>query len=102
MRTLNTPIFFVLPFIIVGCFRFIPKNITNNAYEDINDVSIRLMYRHPADTLVKTNYERTNKLLGNICPKIETTLDFDTINKLGVAIRFWTKTVMKEEGVFYG
>ena len=91
MKKLNTLLLFVLPFIVVGCFRFCPKNLTNNAYEEIEDVSIRLIYRHSTDTLVKTNYERTYNLPGNECPKIETTLDFDTITKLGVAIRFWTK-----------
>lgn len=102
MKKLSILLSIGLPFIIVGCFRFSPKNLTDNAYEEIEDVSIRLIYRHSTDTLVKNNYERTYNLPGNVCPKIETTSDFNNNRKLGVAIRFWTRIVMNEEGAFYG
>jgi len=102
MKKLGILLTISLLLIITGYFRFFPKNLTDNAHENIEDVSIRLIYRHTTDTLVKTNYERTYNLSGNVCPKIETTSDFNSSKNLGVAIRFWTRIVMNEEGTFYG
>lgn len=86
----------------ISCFRFFPKNLTDNAFEEIEDVSIRLMYQHEIDSTIRTNYDITYDLPEKVCSKLETTNQIDTSRNLGVAIRFWSKIVMNEEGTFYG
>jgi hypothetical protein len=66
-------------------------HLTDNAYYDIDDTSIRLVIQHPDASLHLTNYEKTYILPGHYCKKLETTDQLDTIYKTGIAIRFWTQ-----------
>lgn len=84
-----------------SCIFKVPSH-SDNAYENINDVSIRLVVRYSQDSLVRTDYEKRNNLPGNVCAKLETVDQLDSNLIQGVAIRFWTDIVMKEQGTFYG
>lgn len=84
-----------------SCIFKVP-NHSDNAFENINDVSIRLVVRHAEDSLVRTDYEKRNNLPGNICAKVETVNHLDSSQSQGVAIRFWTEIVLNEQGTFYG
>lgn len=102
MRTLI--IFLPVLFTILAgaCFYGLPRNLTDNAYERIDDVSIRLIYKHQQDSLVRTDYEKRYNLPGNYCTQIETTDSIHKHQRMGIAIRCWTSIVMKEGGTFYG
>jgi hypothetical protein len=86
---------------ISSCMFKVPKH-SDNAFENINDVSIRLVIRHAEDSLVRTEYEKRNNLPGNSCTKLETVNQWDPNQIQGVAIRIWTEIVMNEQGTFYG
>jgi hypothetical protein len=101
MRKSNFLIILLFSTVIASCIFKVP-NHSDNAYENINDVSIRLIIRHPMDSLVRTDYEKRNQLPGNYCAKLETVEVLDSNLIHGVAIRFWTDIVMKEQGNFYG
>jgi len=98
----NSILTLLLLSVLIGSCIFKLPNLTDNAYENIKDVSIRLVVRHPKDSLVRTDYEKQNNLPGNVCAKLETVDQFDSNKTNGVAIRFWTEVVMNEQGTFYG
>lgn len=87
---------------ISGAWWLYNQNLTDNAYYNIDDASIRLILRHNSDTLYKTNYDQTYNLPGKYYKLLSTTNKIDTINKLGVQIKLWAKIIMSEKGVFYG
>jgi len=78
------------------------QNLTDNAYYNIDDASIRLIMRHNSDTLCKTNYDQINNLPGKYFKFLSTTNKIDTVNKLGVQIKLWAKIIMNEKGAYYG
>lgn len=102
MRILIIFLPLLLTTIAGACFYRPPRNLTDNAYERIEDVSIRLIYKHQKDSLVRTAHEKRFNLPGHYCTQIETTDSMDRRKPLGVAIRFWTSIEMKEDGTFYG
>lgn len=85
-----------------SCFLLLPGNLTDNAYYDLNDASVRLVVKHPNDTLYKTQYEINNNLPGNIFPLLSSTYSIDTASRLGIQLKLWAAIVMKNEGTFYG
>ncbi len=101
MRKSNLLIILLLSTGIGSCIFKVPSH-SDNAYENISDVSIRLIVRHAEDSLVRTDYEKRNNLPGNVCAKLETVDQLDPNQSQGVAIRFWSEVVMNEPGTFYG
>jgi hypothetical protein len=80
----------------------IPRNLSDNAYYNIEDTSIRLIFKHETDTLYKDQYERHYNLPGKYYKLLSTTNKIDTIHKLGIQIKFWAKIIMNEKGAYYG
>jgi hypothetical protein len=79
-----------------------PLHLTDNAFYDVEDISIRLVFQHANDTLYKTEYEKNHNLPGRYISKLETTQNLDTTHRVGIALRFWTRTVLNEKSTFYG
>jgi len=101
MNQLKAIFLVLITSLLIACFR--PPTVkTDLAFEDITDVSVRLIQKHKKDTIVKSVYEETRNLPGNVCTNLETIYSLNSNNRLGIAIRFWTKTITKQGETFYG
>src|SRR4051794_16641992 len=94
--------FFMLFLTSCIIFRFTP-NLTDKAYTDIRETSIRLIKKHDQDTIGFMNtYDRTHNFSGSVCKRLSTINKIDTLEKIGISIRFWVDIVKTEKGSFYG
>ena len=99
---MKTLLYIIISLLISSCAILIPHNLSDNAYYNIDDASIRLIFKHNTDTLYKSTYEQNYNLPGKYYKLLSTTNKIDTINKLGIQIKFWAKIIMNEKGTYYG
>lgn len=85
-----------------SCANLIPHNLTDNAFYNVDDASIRLVVKHNSDTLFKSSYEQTNNFPGKFYKLLSTTNKIDTVSKLGIQRKLWAKIIMNEKGTYYG
>lgn len=76
--------------------------LTNKAYYDIDEASIRLTNKLHRDTIAKDTYEITHDLPGSTCNLLTVTSNFDSPLKTGISIRFRANIIKTEPGSFYG
>jgi hypothetical protein len=69
------------------------KNQANDAYNKVNDVSIRLIIKHTEDSFYIWDPSKVNTRPGTMVNKIETVGRLDTSFRTGIAIRFWGYSV---------
>lgn len=84
-----------------SCVLMFPDNLTNNAFYNIDDTSIRLVIKYDTDTLYKTNYDHTYNLRGTQYNLLSTTNSIDTTHRIGIQIKLWAEIILNEEGTFY-
>lgn len=76
--------------------------MTDNAYYNIKESSVRLIKKTEKDSIVKTSYESTHNLPGSKCNLFSVTNTFDTLSKLGISIRLWADIIKSEKSTYYG
>ncbi len=92
----------ILLIIFTSCGFFIPRNLTDNAFYDIYDSSVRLVVNLKKDTIDRSSYEVNFNLPGKPYKLLSTTYSLDTSYPLGVQLKFWANIVMNENGTYYG
>ncbi|NOT38718.1 MAG: hypothetical protein HOP11_15195 [Saprospiraceae bacterium] len=80
----------------------VPRNLTDSAYYNIKESSVRLITKSDKDTIVKTTYESTHNLPGSKCNLFSVTNTLDSSSKLGISIRLWADIVKPEKSTYYG
>jgi hypothetical protein len=80
----------------------LPGQLTDKAFYNINESSVRLIINTGRDSSVKTNYEQTHNLPGSSCKLLTVTNSFDTLARLGISIRLWANIIKPEKSTFYG
>lgn len=90
----------ILSLLFSSCW--VPRNLTDRAYYDIKESSVRLITKADKDTIVKTTYESTHDLPGSKCNLFSVTNTLDSSSKLGISIRLWADIVKPEKSTYYG
>jgi hypothetical protein len=90
----------ILSLLLSSCW--IPRNLTDNAYYNITESSVRLIKKADKDTVIRTSFESTHNLPGSKCNLFSVTNTFDTLSKLGISIRLWADIIKPEKSTYYG
>lgn len=80
----------------------LPGHLTDKAFYNIKESSVRLIKNTGRDSIVQSVYEHTHNLPGSTCKLLTVTNSFDTLAQLGVSIRFWANIIKPEKSTFYG